>query len=126
MDVEASVDCQAACESDIAFDVECTEPSVTVSFSGALSSDLEALATTLRANYGTILAATAQLAIVVDGSIALPGQLADAAGAAASIGLEAADCMRLAVQAQIAAAASIQISVEASVEVSGSVSAGTN
>ncbi len=124
--MQASADCQAACESDVALDVQCTDPSVIVSFQGALSSDLQSLASTLQANYGTILAASSQLAIVVSASTELPGRLADAAGVAAGIGLEAADCIRLAVDAQLAAAASIQISVEASVEVSGSVSAGTN
>ena len=126
VDVQASADCEAACKSDVALDVVCSKPTVIVSFEGALSSDLEALAATLRDNYGTILAATAQLAIVVDAASELPGRLSGAASGAAEVGLEAADCLRLAVAAQVAAFASVQVSVEASVEVSGSVSAGSN
>jgi hypothetical protein len=126
LDVDASADCQSACKSDVALDVVCSEPDVIVSFEGALSTDLEALATTLTNNYGTIVAATAQTAIVVSAAAELPGRLSAAAGAAADVGLEAADCLRLAATAQVAAAARINVSVQASVEVSGSVSAGTN
>jgi len=121
VDVQANADCQAACESEVALDVECSEPDVIVTFTGAASPELVLLAETLSANYGAILSVIARLEIVVGATADLAGKVVGAAGAAANLGLEAADCVRLAGEAQIAAAASLNVSVMASVSVSGSV-----
>jgi hypothetical protein len=128
LEVEASADCQASCEAEASFDVECTEPTVVVSYSGAASSsaDLDALVATLEANFGAILEVTGRLSAIANATTALATRLAGAATAAANLGLEASDCVRLAIEAQVEAAASIQVSVQASASVSGSVAAGTN
>lgn len=120
--MEANADCQAACESEVALDVQCSEPSVIVSFSGTVSPELGALADTLAANYGKVLSVIARLEVVAGATVDLASKLGGVATEAADISLEAADCIRLAVQAQVAAAASINVSVMASVSVSGSVS----
>jgi hypothetical protein len=93
-----------------------------VSFTGSVSPELQTLADTLAANYGTILAVIARLDIVVSATADLAGKVAGAASAATEVSLEAADCIRLAGQAQLDAAASINVSVMASASVSGSLS----
>jgi hypothetical protein len=123
----ASAECKSACESDASFDVECTEATLVLSYTGTVSDagQLDALIATLQANYPAILAVADKTAIVAGTAADLATQLSGAASAAAGIGLEAADCLSQAVQAQVAAATSVSVTVEASVEVSGSVSAGT-
>lgn len=128
LDVMADADCKASCEAEASFAVECTEPTVIISYSGSatVSADVDALVDTLEANFGTILAAIERLDTIASATVSLATQLTGAATAAANLGLEAADCVRLAVDAQVAAAASIMVSVEASASVSGSVAGGTN
>lgn len=128
LEVMADVDCSAACEADASFDVECTEPEVVVSFSGSatVSNDVEALVTTLEANLPAIVAVAAKAAIVLDATGTFVSRLGGATSAAASAGVEAADCLRLAVEAQVEATASINVSIMASASVSASASGSAN
>jgi hypothetical protein len=128
LDVMADADCSAACEADASFSVDCTEPEVVVSFSGSatVSDDVAALVATLEANYPAILAVAAKAAIVLDATNTFATRLGGATSAAASAGVEAADCLRLAVEAQVAATASVNVSVMASVSVSASASGSAN
>jgi hypothetical protein len=127
LEVMASAECKSACESDASFEVECTEAELVLSYTGTVGDQgqLTALVATLEANYPTILAVADKTAIVVGTATDLATQLSGAASTAASISLEAADCLAQAVEVQVAAATSVSVTVEASVEVSGSVSAGS-
>jgi hypothetical protein len=122
--VDADVDCEAACQAEASFEVECTPPELILTFSGSAEdqAQLEALFVTLERNLPALLEALAKLRIVVEASVDLAGRLRPAGEAAASISLEAAECFVLAVQAQAAAAARIQVSIEVSVMVSASAS----
>lgn len=122
--VDADVDCRAACEADASFQVTCQEPELIITFEGDVADldSLEALIATLEANLPTLIAALRKARVVAEATLALGRQLDDAASSAARIGVDAADCLRLAVEAQVAAAAKVSVSVEVSVMVSASAS----
>jgi hypothetical protein len=105
--------------------MECTEPELIISFTGAatVAEDLDALIATLDANLPTIIASLEKAQIIAGVTVDLGTQLPGAVDAATSVSLEAADCVRQAITAQVDAAAKVQVSVEVSVEVSGSASA---
>jgi hypothetical protein len=126
LNIEADADCAASCESSASFDLECTEPELIISFTGSatVAQNLDALIATLDANLPTILAALGKAEIIVGVTVDLGAQLPGAVEAATSISLEAAHCMRLAIEAQADAAAKVRVSVSVSVEVSGSATAG--
>lgn len=127
LNVEADADCAASCESSASFDLECTEPELIISFTGSatVAEDLDALIATLDENLPTILASLEKAQIIAGVTVDLGTQLPGAVDAATDLGLEAADCMRLAIDAQVEAAAKVQVSVSVSVEVSGSATAGS-
>ncbi len=124
LDVDAEADCQVACQADASFDLECSDPELVVTVIGVASSaDLEALVTTLQANYGKILKALFKVRLVVRAAADFGGQIGGATAAAASAGVEASQCLARAVTLAAEATASAQVSVSASVEVSGAVGA---
>lgn len=124
LSVMADADCSAACEADSSFDIECTEPVVVVTFTGVpvAALDVAALVTVLEDNLGTLLAAAAQAEIVLSATAEFATRLGGATAAAAEAGVEAADCLRIAIETQVAATASISVSIEASASVSASAS----
>lgn len=128
LNVDADVDCKAACEADASFDLECTDAQIVVTFTGtpADATALTALIGTIEDNLPVILEVAERAAAMAEATVTFATRLGGATSAAASAGLEAADCLRIAVQTQVAAAASISVSVEASVSVSGSVSGSSN
>jgi hypothetical protein len=125
--VQADADCTASCEADASFQADCTEPSIVITFTGTVDAEAElnALIATLEANLGAILSIGAQAELLVDATVDFVGSLGGAIEAALDIGVEAADCVRLAIQAQVAASAKVRVSVMASASVSGSVAGGT-
>ena len=128
LQVDASADCEASCEADASFRLECSEPKVVLSYSGTASTsdDLDSLAATLEANYGTFLSVALKLDNMVSATADIAGRLGGATSAAASLGVSASSCLAKAVEAQVSAAASVTVSVQASASVTGSASAGTN
>jgi hypothetical protein len=125
LNVQADADCAASCESSASFEMECTEPDLVISFTGSATAaaDIDALIATLDTNLPTIIASLEKAEIIAGVTIELGEQLPGAVDAATSVSLEAAECVRQAITAQVDAAAKVQVSVEVSVEVSGSASA---
>ncbi len=121
LEVDANVECQASCDSDVSIDAECTEPEIVVSFSG--EGDVADLIATLEANLPSLLSAAEKAGILVQAGVDLASGLGGATSAALDTSLQASICLVEAVDAQVAAAANVQITIEASVMVSGSVSA---
>lgn len=126
LDVEADADCQAACEADASFDLECDEPEVVVTFTGEVTAqaELDALIATLEANYGAIVIVARRAEIITSATLDLAGAVTGAVAAATTISLEAADCVQFAIETVASASASVSVSVEASASVSGSASGG--
>ena len=91
----------------------------------AVDAQFNVLVGTLEANMGVIVSIIDKATLVGSIGIDLAGSLGNLASAAGDVGIEAADCLRLAVEAQVDAAASVQVSVSASASVSGSASGGT-
>jgi hypothetical protein len=124
-DVMADADCQAACESDASFELECTEPSLVVTFTGAVAmpADLLALIATLEEHLPNMLAAAAKAEIVIDATATFASSLSGAASAAADNSIEASMCVGAAITAQADALAKVQVSVDVSVMVSAEANA---
>ncbi len=123
--VMANADCAAHCESDAAFDAQCTDPEVAIRFTGAAdTADLATLVQTLHDNLPALITSAQKAKIMVDATAQFGNTLGDAVSDAASTSVEAADCVRQAIQVEAAAASEVNVSVMASVSVTATVSGG--
>jgi len=128
IEVEADVNCEAACEAEAAFAVMCTPPVFEVTISGTPSDaeQMDALAAAVADSMPQIIAVREEAEYVVGAAINVASALGDATGEALDIGLNASACLASAVSAQIDALDAIEASVSMSVEVEASVSATVN
>lgn len=117
--VMADAECQAACEADASFAVECTEPSLVVTFTGVatMPTDLQALVDTLETNLPRLIAVIEKAQIIVGATVDIAARLPAATDAATSAGVEAVSCHAQAIDAQVQAASQVNVSVMASVSV---------
>jgi hypothetical protein len=123
--VEADAECTASCEADVSVQIDCTEPSVAITFTGSPSAmeDLEALVGALERNLPRILRAAKEAEVAVDAAVTFSSSLEAAAEGSVSAGVEAVACLTQAVAVQAQAALTVQVSFEASVMISGSAGA---
>lgn len=126
--VTANAECKAACDARANAKATCEPPVVTIVgvelADAQKSARVEALVTTLRANYPKILRAQARVQYAIAPSAAgFVTALRAASTSLASVGVQASACMASAVEAVVDAAATIDASVTISVEVSASVTA---
>jgi len=127
VDVQASAECKAACETELAAEAECTEPQIIVLFTGAADAVemIDALAATLSENLPRLLNVLDKAAVVAEAGIQIANNLTSAAGSALEAGLEASACMTVAVDIQIEASASVTSSADGSATVAASATADT-
>lgn len=126
--VTANADCKAACDVSANASATCTAPEVTIVGvdvgDPTAQARLDALIATLDANYPTLLQAQARIQYALAPSLeSFVSSLTVAATSLADVGVQAAACLGVAVDAVTDAAARIDASVTVTVEVSASVSA---
>jgi len=125
VDVMASAECNAACETEVAADAQCTEPQVIVVFTGAADAVemIDALAATLGTHLPTLFNVIEKSVAIAQAGIQIASHLSSAAGSAIAAGLEASSCMASAVDIQIAASSKVTSSADGAVTVSASATA---
>jgi len=126
-EVSADVDCQAACDAEVAVDAECTEPSLEVYTTATIDPEAQArlaeLVTTLRTHYPRLLSLRARLEGIAATGAELTATFQGAADAATNFGVAATACFANATAAAVRAVGTIEVSLTVTVEVSASVSA---
>jgi hypothetical protein len=127
-DIMANAECKAACETRANANAECDPPTVTIV--GVVVADtakkarIDALVATLKTNYPKILAAQAKAQYsLVPATASFGTSLRAASTSLASVGVQAAACMGVAVDSVVEATSQVNASVSVSVMVSASVSA---
>lgn len=125
IEVDAAAECEASCSAQAAYEVECTEPEVAVSFLGEPVdvAQFQALVGTLLDHLHVVLVVQEQASIMFDASVEVASELDDALEAAYGLGSRAVSCFVAAVDAHIEAAASVQVSISVTVDVSASATA---
>jgi hypothetical protein len=115
VDVEASAECEAACEADARFEVECTPAEVAVALTADVpegsQAKLDALFATLEANLPVVLEISTDGAVRLEGAASAFADAVEGVGAVVEAGARAAACTVKAVSAAASAAASIEVSV---------------
>ncbi len=116
IDVDASVECEAACEAHVSFEAECTDPVVFIGFIGdtdAIIDLAEDYADALEAHLPDLVDLIMQMGVVIEATV----ELLDAAGD----GIEAA--INLSAQAAACALSAVEVVVVVEVEFSATVNA---
>ncbi len=127
-DVMAQADCKAACDAQANANATCDVPTVTIVGIGltdtAKAARVTALVATLTVNLPKIIQVQSRLQYaIVPGIAGFTASLRAASTSLASAGVQAAACMKSAIEAVVEASASVNASVSVSVEVSASASA---
>lgn len=126
-EVDADVECRAACEAELSARAECTEPSLTIYVTAevdpAAQARLAELVTTLHAHLPRLLALQAQLTGVVETGAELVTTFEDAARAAGRLSVTAGLCFADTTMGVVEAMSEVEVSLTVTVEVSASVTA---
>ena len=124
LEVEASADCEAACEAQAAFQWVCTAPEMNIVVEGTPATDtFDALVGAAETQVGVFIKLREEAREVTRASAAVYGSLDNATAEAVSIGLNASACLVSAGAAHLDAIERIDASISLMVEVEGSVSA---
>jgi hypothetical protein len=128
IEVEADVNCEAACEAEASFAVVCAPPVFEVAVTGTPSDaeQMDMLAAAVADSMPQVIAVREEAEYVVAAALNVAAALDDATDEALSIGLTASVCLVSAVSAQVDAVQAIEASVSMSIEVEASVSATVN
>lgn len=120
--VEASAECEAACDAELSLDAECTPPLVFVTLDGDLAGIEDTAARyvdALEVGLPALLEIAEQAGLVLDAMVVVADTAGEGMGAAVNLGAKAIACAGLTVAASVDIRVKVQASVNASVEVSG-------
>lgn len=128
IDVDASVECEAACEAQLAFEAECTEPVVFVGFIGdteAIIDLAEDYADALETHLPGLVDLIMQMGVVVEATIELIDAAADGIELALEYSTQAAACAIMAVEIVVEVDIEFSLTVNAATSVSSSLDVDT-